>query len=249
VRYSNRVFPKEKKMSFAENRRVRVFWTLGSIAIAIQPRQGHANPLDTIALGEASGAIKEALTRGANFAVDRLGVEDGFLKDAALKILLPDPIRQAEKLLRLAGQGPELDALVVAMNRAAERAVPQARQMLVSAAQSMTVGDAKGILTGGDTSVTDFFRSKTSEALTQKFLPVVSGVIGRLGLAQRYNALMSQAAQLRLLKPEQASLERHVTVKALDGLYALIGQQERNLRSNPVQAGSKLLERVFGAMR
>ncbi len=208
-----------------------------------------AGMLDSITAGEAGSALKLALEKGANFAVDALGVDGGFLKNAAVKILLPDSIRKVEKLLRAAGQGPDLDALVLSMNQAAEKAVPQARQMLVSAAQSMSVSDAKQILGGGDDSVTQFFRGKTFAPLTEKFLPTVSRVVGSLGIAQRYNSLAGQAAKFGLVKGDATSVERYVTGKSLDGLYYMIAQQERSIRQNPVQAGSKVLEKVFGAMK
>ena len=173
----------------------------------------------------------------------------GFANDAKLHIPLPDGLRQAEKLIRLAGKGDELDALEASMNRAAEMAVPQARQMLTNAIRSMSVQDAKGILTGGEDSVTRFFRDKTYTGLTEKFLPEVTRVVGKLGLAQRYNRLAEQGMKFGLVKDEQASVERYVTGKALDGLYAVIAEQEKAIRANPLQAGGKLLQKVFGAMR
>jgi hypothetical protein len=135
------------------------------------------------------------------------------------------------------------------MNRAAEQAVPQARQLLVSAVKSMTVNDAKGILAGGDDSVTRFFESRTRAPLTERFLPIVTKQVSRPGLAQRYNALAGQGARLGLLKERDASVERYVTTRSLDGLFLMIGEEERAIRRDPVKAGSKVIERVFGALR
>ena len=208
-----------------------------------------AAALDAISNADASGALRQALEKGATAAISQLGVAGGFSNDPKLRIPLPDGLRQAEKLILLAGKCDELDALEASINRAAELAVPQARQMLTSAIRSMSVQDAKGILTGGEDSVTKFFREKTYTGLTEKFLPEVTKAVGRLGLAQRYNRLAEQGTKFGLVKEDQASVERYVTGKALDGLYAVIAEQEKAIRASPVQAGGKLLQKVFGAMR
>jgi hypothetical protein len=208
-----------------------------------------AGALDAFSNADASAALKQALDKGAAAAVSRLGAPGGFLDNPKVRIPLPEGLRQAEQLLRLAGKGDELDALVATMNRAAEAAVPEARQMLAAAIKSMSVQDAKGILTGGEESVTHFFAEKTRGGLTTKFLPVVSKQVGRLGLAKRYNDLAGQGVKLGLLKEESASIERYVTGKSLDGLYAMIAEQERAIRSDPVKAGGELLGKVFGALR
>jgi hypothetical protein len=152
-------------------------------------------------------------------------------------------------MLRLAGQGKKVDELVTGMNRAAEAAVPMGRDLLVKAVQTMTVQDAKQILGGGDNAVTQFFADKTREPLGAAFLPVVEKAIGQVKLAKAYNRVASQASGFGLIKQEDASLERHVTGKTLDGLYTLIGEEERKIRQDPVGAGSKLIEKVFGAVR
>ncbi|MFO0464769.1 MAG: DUF4197 domain-containing protein [Burkholderiales bacterium] len=117
--------------------------------------------------------------------------------------------------------------------------------------KSMTLQDAKAILSGGDNSVTDFFKGKTEKPLNDKFLPVVRVVTDRIGLAKQYNALAGQVEQTGLvkLKPEQRKVETHVTAKALDGLYYMIGEEEKKIRKDPVAAGSDILRRVFGAVR
>ena len=216
---------------------------------ALVARPAFAGALDAVSSADAAGALRAALDRGAAQAVAQLGRAGGFLDNPKVRIPLPEGLRQAERLLRTMGYGGELDELVTAMNRAAERAVPEAKQLLVAAVKSMSVSDAKAILTGGGDSVTRFFQSRTQASLTERFLPVVSRQVSRLGLTQRYNALAGQAAKLRLVDQRDASVERYVTTRALDGLYLMIGEEERAIRRNPVQAGSKLIERVFGAMR
>lgn len=208
-----------------------------------------AGALDAVSNADAASALRVALERGAGQAVARLGKPGGFLDDPKVRIPLPDGLRQAEGLLRTMGRGRELDELVASMNRAAEQAVPEAKQLLVAAVKSMSVSDAKSILTGGDDSVTKFFKSRTQAPLTERFLPVVTKQVSRLGLAKRYNALAGQAGKLGLLKERDASVERYVTTRALDGLYLMIAEEERAIRQNPVKAGSKLIERVFGALR
>jgi hypothetical protein len=204
--------------------------------------------LSDFSSSQLSGGLKEALTQGASAAVGQLGVTDGFLGNAQLRIPLPEGIKQVESVLRMAGQGKQIDALETAMNRAAEQAVSQAKPLLVDAVKKMTVEDAKGILTGGDDSVTQYFRKSTSEALTRQFVPVVHQATAKIGLAQQYNALAGKAAGFGLVKAEDADVDGYVTRKALDGLYTVIGEQERQIRKDPVSAAGALAKKVFGAL-
>lgn len=198
--------------------------------------------------GEASGGLKEALTQGAGHAVDVLGRQDGFLSNPKVKIPLPEVLKKAEPLLRLSGRGDDLDQLVTSMNRAAEAAVPEARNLLVNAVKQMSVTDAKNILGGGDDSVTRYFREKTETQLTKLFLPTVKKSTDKLALASQYNQLAGQAAGVGLLKSEDAQIENYVTRKALDGLYLMIAEEERAIRKDPVGAVGSLAKKVFGAM-
>lgn len=195
---------------------------------------------------ESAGGLKEALNQGATSAVSLLGRKDGFQGNPKVHIPLPDSARQAEKLLRLMGKGEELDALETAMNRAAEAAVPQAKSLLISAVKQMSFADARQILTGGEDAATRYFRSKTEATLTEQFLPIVQQTTGRLKLAGQYNALAGKASAMGLLKPEDASVERYVTRKALDGLYLMIAEEEKKIRANPLAAVGKLARLVFG---
>lgn len=215
----------------------------------IVPAPASAGALDAISDGEAGGAVRAALTRGADAAVSKLGTPGGFLNNPEVRIPLPDGLRQGESVMRMMGKGAELDALKKAMNQAAERAVPQAKTMLVKAVKAMTVDDAKAILTGGDDSVTQFFRSKTEADLTAQFLPVVAAQVSKLGLSRSYDRLAGQGAKFGLVDKEAATMDRYVTGRALDGLYLMIAREERALRANPLQAGSQLLGKVFGLLR
>src|ERR1700748_3023219 len=132
------------------------------------------------------------------------------------------------------------------MNRAAEAAVPEAKPLLVNAVKSMSVEDAVKIVRGGDTSVTDFFAAKTRAPLGETFMPIVTEETQKVSLAAKYDAVASKGSAFGLVKPEDANVEQYVTRKALDGLYLMIGQEEKKIRSDPVGTGSALLRAVFG---
>jgi hypothetical protein len=204
--------------------------------------------LAAISSSDASTALKTALESGATAAVQLLGQTDGFWGNERLRIPLPDWLRRAERALKLAGKGADVDALKVGINRAAEQAVPEAKTLLVNAVRSMTVTDAKAILTGGDDSVTRFFADKTRSPLTTKFLPIVTQTTQKIGLAQQYNALADQAGRFGA-GGSVVRIENYVTDKALDGLYLVIGEEERKLRSNPLGASSEIVRKVFGALK
>lgn len=194
-------------------------------------------------------ALRTALDRGARAAVEQLGRENGFYGDARVKIPLPESLARAERTLRRLGMGRYADELVLAMNRAAEAAVPEARQLLVDAVKKMTVQDAKAILTGGETAGTEYFRRATAAQLQKRFLPIVRKSTARVGVAQTYNRYAQQGAALGLIREEQADLDAYVTQKALDGLFFMVGEEEKKIRQNPVQAGSDIIRKVFGALK
>ena len=221
-------------------------FTLLSIAAM---EHAHALSLADLSNAEASKGLKTALEKGALSAVGRLGVIDGFMGNDMVRIPLPASLEPAAKLLRTFGQGERLDELIMAMNRGAEAAVPLAKDLLVNAVQTMSVTDAKGILAGGDTAVTDFFATRTRPALAVKFLPVVSHATEKVGLAAKYNELAGKAADLGLMKKEDANIQQYVTGKTLDGLFIMISEEEKKIRQNPVGYGSAVLARVFGALR
>ena len=198
---------------------------------------------------EASSGLKAALEKGSEAAVAKLGVPNGFLNNDKVKIGLPGVLEQARPLLQMSGQGQKLDELVVAMNHAAEAAVPMARPLLLNAVKTMSVTDAKNILTGGETSVTDFFRQKTAAPLGVKFLPIVKNITDRAGLSAKYNATMGQVAKMGVVPQEQATVESYVTRRALDGLFLMIGEEEKAIRQDPLGSGSKIIGKVFGVLK
>lgn len=205
--------------------------------------------LNDLTNAQASQGLKLALEKGAIAAVKSLGQPNGFLGNDMVRIPLPGYLEDTARLLRSFGQGARLDELIVAMNHAAETAVPLARDMLVGAVKTMNVQDAKKILSGGETSIAQFFAEKTRQPLRRKFLPVVTQVTSRVNLADKYNLVAGKAAGMGLLKGDQVSIEQYVTAKTLDGLYVMIGEEEKKIRQDPVGTGSAVLQKVFGALR
>ena len=192
---------------------------------------------------------RAALERGANSAVGLLGRPGGFLDNPKVRIPLPGFLKEAAKLAKFTGQQKRVDDLVTAMNRAAEAAVPEAKELLVNAVKAMSVDDARKIVTGGDNSVTQFFASKTRTSLAAKFLPIVTQATEKVALADKYNALAGKAPSTGLVKKEDANIQQYVTGKALDGLYLMIGEEERKIRKDPIGTGSAILQKVFGALK
>jgi hypothetical protein len=222
--------------------------TLGLATMAAW-QQAYALSLGDLSNTEASQGLKAALERGAVAAVGLLGKPGGFLDNPKVRIPLPSYLADASQFLRVMGRGKQVDELEIAMNRAAEGAVPLAKELLVNAVKAMSVSDAKKILTGGDTSVTDFFADKTRTPLAGRFLPVVTQATQKVGLAEKYNKVAGKAAGFGLVNKDDAAIEPYVTRKSLDGLYAIIGEEEKKIRQDPAGSGSAILRKVFGSLK
>ena len=219
-------------------------------AILIFSGMGNAFPqLDQITNTEAITGLKAALQKGSQAAVGALGRTDGFLGNPRVRIPLPESARRAERLMRRMGMGRHADELIVTINRAAEAAVPEAKQLMVDAVRKMTVQDAKGILAGGDTAGTDYFKRTTSRQLHDRFLPIVKQATAKVGVAQKYNEYAEKGASLGVVKKQDADLDGYVTQKALDGLYLMVAEEEKKIRKDPVGAGTAIIKKVFGALR
>jgi hypothetical protein len=228
----------------------RILLGLMCVVTALGTATGtNAAGLERISNTEAASGLKQALTDGSAAAVAQLGSENGFLNNPKVKIPLPPALQRVESALRYTGMKRQADELVVAMNRAAEAAVPEAKALLVESVRKMSFQDAKGILTGGDTAATDYFRRTTQTQLATRFRPIVKKATDQVGLAEQYNNLAGQAVQLGLMRGQQATIEGYVTEKALDGLYLMIAEQEKAFRANPLGAASDIVKRVFGAAR
>ena len=199
------------------------------------------------ATGDAKigAALKQALQVGTENAVKLTGKTDGYFGNKAIKILMPDRLKTVEKGLRTAGYGGEVDKLVLSMNRAAERAAPEAKQIFWDAIGKMTIDDAQRILNGTPTAATDYFKDKTSPALTLAFRPIVDKAMDEVGTVRQYNELLGQAKAIPFLKTESYDLDRHVVVKALDGLFRVVGDEERKIRTDPAARVTSLMKEVF----
>lgn len=193
-----------------------------------------------------TAGLKEAIKVGTEKAVASTGKPDGFLKNEAIRILLPDKIRIATRGMRLLGMGPQLDELEIGMNRAAEQATPLAKQIFLNALYKMSIDDARGILTGSDTAATDYFRRNTSSDLMAAFKPVVHDSMERIGVIRQYDQIVQNSMAAPLLQTQSFDIDDYVLGKTLDGLFFMLGQEEKEIRKNPAARTTALLRKVFG---
>jgi Protein of unknown function (DUF4197) len=194
---------------------------------------------------KASAGLKEALEVATEKAVSLTGRTNGYFGDAAIKILMPAKLQTMEQGLRAVGYGPQIDEFVLSMNRAAEQAAPAAKQIFTNAITSMSFDDAKKILTGGNTAATDYFKAKTTDQLTAAFRPVVDKSMSEVGVTKQYQALAGKFETIPFVKTQSFDLDNYVTGKALDGLFHVVGEQEKLIRTNPAARTTALLQEVF----
>ncbi len=203
--------------------------------------------------------LKEALGKGVEYAITNLGRTDGFLKDASVKIPLPETLRRLESGLRTAGQGAKVDEFITTMNRAAEQAVPEAGSILSQSVKEMTIEDAKGLLTSTNAAATDYFRRSSTTNLQARFLPIVKKATEQTGVTSAYKKLLDKTnidglgnlASLGGLSLNKGSLDidAYVTDRAVDGLFKKIAEQEKLIRQNPAARSTELLKEVFGSVQ
>ena len=204
--------------------------------------------LSDLSQKDATGGLKDALTQGAQLAVKQLGTPGGFSNNPDVKIELPGKLGKVASKMKQFGMGDQVDQLETSMNKAAETAVTQAQPILVDAVKKMSVEDAKGILSGGNDSATQYLNKTSREQIRAKFLPIVKQATDQVGLAQQYNALAGKAAAFGAVDAKSANVENYVTEQALDGLFKMIAQQEETIRKNPAAAATSLAKKVFGAL-
>jgi hypothetical protein len=202
----------------------------------------------TVSESEISGGLKEALGKGVTKAVKELGKEDGFLNNAKVKIPLPKQLQTIEKGLRVAGQGKIADEFVETMNHAAEKAVSESLPIFTNSLKQMTLQDARTILTSGESdSATQFFRRTSEAQLRDKFMPIVKKFTEETGVTAQYKQLTAKAGFLTALNGKnKLDIDEYVTGKAMDGLFLLIAEEEKNIRQNPLGRTTDLLRKVFG---
>jgi Protein of unknown function (DUF4197) len=208
----------------------------------LQGLGGHDKQSDS----KTASGLTEALQIGTEHAVDLTGTTDGFFKNEAIKILMPEKLRTAEKGLHLAGMGPKIDEFELSMNRAAEKAAPAARAIFKDALMQMTFDDARQILTGGNTSATEYFKAKTSDTLTVAFKPTVESAMGETGVVTQYKQLTGSLQSLPFGRSQSFDITDYVVGKTLDGLFYMLGQEEKKIRTNPAAQITPLLKEVFG---
>ncbi|MEI7431805.1 MAG: DUF4197 domain-containing protein [Betaproteobacteria bacterium] len=227
---------------------LKTFNIVGAVCALAFAVQASAAGVDSLSNKDAASGIKEALSKGAEIAVGQLGKTNGFLGDNRVKIDLPESARTVEQMMRTLGMGKQADELITTMNRAAEMAVVEAKPILLNAVKSMSVDDARGILTGGNDAATQYFKRTTSTAISAKFLPIVKKSTAKVKLADQYNNYAGKASKFGVLDPKDADLDSYVTKKAMDGLFLMIAEQEKSIRQDPVGTGSSMLQKVFGAV-
>lgn len=193
-----------------------------------------------------AAGLKEALTVGTKNAVASTGRVDGFLKNAAIKILLPEKLRSVGKTMHMVGMGQQVDALEVGMNRAAEQAAPAAKQIFINAVTKMTIADARQILSGGDTAATEYFKAKSTDQLTAAFAPIVHRSMENVGVVRQYNKLMQNPLAGELAQSQDFDLDQYVVSKTMDGLFYMIGEEEKKIRNDPAAQTTALLREIFG---
>ena len=189
--------------------------------------------------------LKQALQVSTGKAVALTGRPDGFLKNEAIKILLPPKLQTIGRGMRMLGMGAQVDELEVGMNRAAEQATPQAKQIFIAAVKKMNFDDARQILTGGDTAATEYFKRSSSADLTAAFSPIVKRSMQRVGVVQQYNRVLASAPGGSGLAA-QFDLNNYVVSKTLDGLFVMLGEEEKKIRKDPAAQTTALLKEVFG---
>ncbi|HJZ81548.1 MAG TPA: DUF4197 domain-containing protein [Pyrinomonadaceae bacterium] len=202
-------------------------------------------------LGEEkiTAGLKEALRVSTGKAVAQTGRTDGFLKNAAIRIALPPRLQTAGKGMRLVGMGAQVDELEVGMNRAAELAAPKAKEIFLNSLLKMTIRDAHGILTGGDTAATDYFKRTSTQELTVAFTPIVHQAMERVGVVRQYNQVVQTSMASRFAGTRNFDLDAYVVGKTLDGLFYVLGQEEARIRKDPAAQTTALLKEVFGKAR
>ncbi len=207
------------------------------------PEKYTASPLTN---DKITAGLKEALSVSTAKAVSETGRPDGFFKNQAIKILLPSNLKTVGKGMRLMGMGAQVDELELGMNRAAEQAAPEAKKIFLSALTQMSFSDAHNILAGGDTAATDFFKEHSSAELTQAFTPIVHQAMENVGVIQQYDKVMRSSGASMFAGSQKFNLDKYVVGKTLDGLFYMLGQEEKRIRTNPAAQTTALLRQVFG---
>ena len=190
--------------------------------------------------------LKEALALSTEKAIALVGKTDGYFGNQAIKILMPEKMRMVTDALGKMGMQKQVDEFILSMNRAAEKAAPKAASIFGDAIKNMNLEDAQKILNGGDTAATDYFKLKTSDSIYTEFKPIIAATMGEAGTTRLFENIMSKAKTLPLMSGIKFDLDDYVTKKSTDGLFVMLGQQEKMIRINPGARSTDLLKKVFG---
>jgi hypothetical protein len=210
-----------------------------------------ANPAATtpaLSNTDMVAGLKEALAKGAQQAIAKLGKQDGFLKNSAVAIPMPESLKKVDKLLRKLGQDKLADQFVATMNHAAEQAVPEASVLFADAINQMSLEDAQAILKGPDDAATQYFRKTSGAKLMERFTPIVEKATNQAGVTNAYKELVKKAGPLAKASGTEADLDGYVANKTVDGLFTMIAAEEKLIRQDPVARSTDLLKKVFGSL-
>lgn len=194
---------------------------------------------------DTAQAIKLALQKGIDQSISTLGATNGFYSNDKVRINMPSELAQVDRLLRNIGQQKYADSFVKTLNSAAEKAIPEAREVFASALKQMSIQDAIGIMRGGDNSATEFFRQKTSNTIIQRFRPIVNKATSSVGVTQSYKELTQKLALVGV-KPKVNDLDTYIANKAMQGLFVYVAEKEAEIRADPLGQSASLIRQVFG---
>ena len=204
----------------------------------------NANPKQGLSNDEIVRGLKEALSVGTNNASGKLSLVDGFFKDAAIKILMPEEAKKAEKKLRALGMGKMVDDAILSMNRAAEDASKSAAPIFINTVKGMSIGDAVGILRGGDFAATNYLKEKTTASLTEAFRPVIEASLEKVNATKYWNTVFTTYNKFSADKVNP-DLSAYVTERALSGMFHQVSLEEQKIRKDPLARTSDILKKVF----
>jgi len=227
------------------------FLSVSAQSQTTRTRRAPARQTNGISNADIAGGLKDALLQGVRNAVGELGRENGFLDNARVRIPLPKNLQKTEKTLRALGQGRRVDEFVEAMNHAAEEAVPVAADIFFDSVKQMTFDDARNILLGGqEDAATEFFRRTSEDRLRDEFRPIIERFTEQVGVTQKYKAMVGKYGFMgKVVGQDATDIDGYVTQKALDGLFLMIAQEEREIRRDPIRRTTSLLRKVFGILK
>lgn len=195
--------------------------------------------------GEVASGLKEALTKGISIGADNAHKTDGYYKNSLIRIPFPPDVQRVEDRLRQIGLGSEVDKFVLSLNRGAEKAAIEAKPIFISAIKSLTIQDAWAILRGDDDAATQYLKRTTSNQLKDKFQPIISQSLNEVNATRYYSDLVNTYNRIPLVNKVDPDLTSYATDRAIEGLFTLVAQEEKNIRENPIARTTELLRKVF----